>query len=182
MPDEFTLTTARLRLRPWQEADLAPFAALNADPRVMEHFRQCLSRAESDAFVERIQQHFREHGFGFWAVEDRESGQFVGKVGLGWAKFAAHFTPCIEIGWRLTYDSWGRGYATEAARAALDDGFERLALDEIVAFAATTNTRSHHVMERLGMTRSPADDFDHPNLPAGHRLERHVLYRQSQSA
>ncbi len=182
MPAEFTLTTSRLRLRPWREADLVPFAALNADPRVMEHFRKCLSRAESDDFVERMMVHFREHGFTFWAVEISESDQLVGMAGLGVAAFDAHFTPCVEIGWRFAYDYWGRGYATEAARAALDDGFERLELDEIVAFAAATNARSQRVMERLGMTRSPADDFNHPNLPTGHRLRRHVLYRMSRGS
>ncbi len=179
MPSEFTLSAARLRLRPWREADLAPFAAMNADPRVMEHFRKCLSRAESDEFVERMTVHFREHDFGFWAVELCESSQFIGLAGLSLATFTAHFTPCVEIGWRLAYDAWGHGYATEAACAALDDGFQRLELDEIVAFASATNTRSHRVMERLGMIRTPADDFDHPNVPTGHRVQRHVLYRIS---
>jgi RimJ/RimL family protein N-acetyltransferase len=179
---EFTLTTTRLCLRPWSEDDLGPFAALNADPRVMENFRQPLSRAESDAFVDRTMNHFREHGFCFWAVELRESKKLIGLAGLSWATFDAHFTPCVEIGWRLAHDYWGRGYATEAARAALDDGFGRLKLDEIVAFTAATNVRSRRVMERLRMTHSPTDDFDHPNLPPGHRLQRHVLFRLSQSS
>lgn len=181
MSSEFTLSTARLRLRQWREADLAPFAALNGDPRVMEHFVKCLSRTESDAFAREIMEHYREHGFCFWAVELRETSQLIGLAGLGVATFAAHFTPCVEIGWRLAYDYWNRGYATEAARAALDDGFRRCGLDEIVAFASLTNTRSHQVMERLGMTRSSRDDFDHPNKPAGHRLQRHLLYRISRA-
>jgi ribosomal-protein-alanine N-acetyltransferase len=182
MNDEFSLSTARLRLRPWREEDLAPFAALNADPRVMRYFKQPLTRAESDAFVERTMNHFREHGFCFWAIELRETRALVGLAGLSRATFPAHFTPCVEVGWRLAHDHWGRGFATEAAEAALDDGFGRLGLAEIVAFTAVGNERSRRVMDRLGMTRSAADDFDHPNLPPGHPLQRHVLYRATRSA
>jgi ribosomal-protein-alanine N-acetyltransferase len=177
MSTDPSVRTDRLLLRPWREDDLAPFAALNADPAVMEHFAKPLERAESDAFVARIQAHFAREGFGFWAVEAPGIAPLVGMVGLARPAFEAHFTPCVEIGWRLARDYWGRGYATEAARAALGYGFEQLDLDEIVAFTATGNARSRAVMERIGMTRSAEDDFDHPALPEGHRLRRHVLYR-----
>jgi RimJ/RimL family protein N-acetyltransferase len=176
MTDPF-LRTDRLLLRPWRESDLEPFAALNADPAVMEHFAKPLDRAESDAFVARIRSHFDRHGFGFWAVEAPGISDLVGLVGLAIPTFETHFTPCVEIGWRLSRAYWGKGYANEAARASLRYGFEQLGLDEIVAFTVPYNVRSRAVMERIGMTRSAADDFDHPNLPEGHRLRRHVLYR-----
>jgi ribosomal-protein-alanine N-acetyltransferase len=176
MPDQF-LRTDRLLLRPWRESDLEPFAAMNADPAVMEHFAKPLDRAESDAFVDRIKAHFDRHGFGFWAVEALDVAPLVGLVGLAIPTFATHFTPCVEIGWRLALAHWGKGYATEAASAALHYGFEQLGLGEIVAFTVPDNVRSRAVMDRIGMTRSADDDFDHPNLPEGHRLRRHVLYR-----
>jgi RimJ/RimL family protein N-acetyltransferase len=172
-----TLATARLVLRRWRDADLAPFAALNADPRVAEHLGGPLSRAASDALAERIAAHFARHGFGLWALEVRGGAPFAGFVGLSVPAFAAPFTPCVEVGWRLAAEHWGRGYATEAARVALDFGFATLGLDEIVSFTAVANLRSRRVMERLGMTHDPADDFDHPLLPPGHALGRHVLYR-----
>lgn len=178
-----TLTTPRLTLRPWETHDLPDFAALNADPEVMRHFPQPLSRAESDAFVDRIRLHSEAHGFGFWAVEaPGHPASFVGLVGLAAPRFQARFTPCVEIGWRLARAHWGRGYATEAASRALAYGFDVLRLPEIVAFTAVGNERSRAVMRRLGMRRDPADDFDHPNLPAGHTLQRHVLYRLSADA
>jgi RimJ/RimL family protein N-acetyltransferase len=172
-----TIRTARLELRPWRDEDRAPFAALNADPRVMEFFPKTLDRADSDAMAARLREHFDRHGFGLWAVEVPGVADFIGFVGLAVPRFEAHFTPCVEIGWRLAREHWGRGYATEAARAALAFGFRDLALDEIVSFTTTANLRSRAVMERIGMTRSPADDFDHPALPEGHPLRRHVLYR-----
>ncbi len=172
-----TLQTPRLLLRPWRDEDLAPFAAMNADPRVMEFFPKPLDRAESDAAVARIREHFARHGFGLWAVEVPGVAGFIGFVGLVMQRFEAHFTPCVEIGWRLAVEHWGRGYATEAARAALDFGFANLDFDEIVSFTTPANVRSRAVMERIGMTRSPEDDFDHPVLPEGHPLRRHVLYR-----
>ena len=172
-----SLRTERLLLRRWREADRAPFAALNADPEVMEHFPAPLSREESDAFVDRIEAFWAEYGFGLWAVERLDTGQFIGFDGLSMPSFEAQFTPCVEVGWRLAREHWGHGFATEAARAAMADGFDRLGLDEIVSFTATTNVRSMAVMERLGMTRDPRDDFDHPRVPEGHRLRRHVLYR-----
>jgi ribosomal-protein-alanine N-acetyltransferase len=166
-------------LRRWRDEDREPFAALNADPRVMEFFPGTLSRAESDALVDRIEAHFDKHGFGAWAIEVPGVAGFVGFTGLSVPRFEAPFMPCVEVGWRLAVDHWGKGYASEAARLALSYGFETLDLPEIVSFTATTNRRSTAVMERLGMRRDPADDFDHPALPEGHRLRRHVLYRLS---
>jgi ribosomal-protein-alanine N-acetyltransferase len=171
------LRTARLLLRRWRPEDRAPFAALNADPRVMEHLPRTLSRAESEAVATAIEAHFAEHGFGHWAIEISGTTAFAGFVGLAVPRFHAHFTPCVEIAWRLAAEHQGRGYATEAARAALACGFGPLGLDEIVSFTTPANTPSRRVMEKLGMTRDPADDFDHPLLPEGHPLRRHVLYR-----
>ena len=177
MSAKATIQTPRLHLRAWRDEDLAPFAELNGDPRVMEFFPKVLDRAESDARVAGIRDHFDRHGFGLWAVEVPGVAAFIGFVGLVVTRFEAHFTPCVEIGWRLARDHWGHGYATEAARAVLEFGFRNLGLDEIVSFTTTTNLRSRAVMERIGMTRSPDDDFDHPLLPEGHPLRRHVLYR-----
>jgi len=172
-----TIETERLRLRLWRAEDLAPFAALNADPAVMEHFPRPLDRAESDALVGRIGAHFDRHGFGFWAVELKDGGPLIGMVGLTVPLWTASFTPCVEIGWRLAAAYWGQGYASEAAARALDHGFGALGLAEIVACTLPGNRRSRAVMERLGMRRSAADDFDHPSVPAGHPMVRHVLYR-----
>ena len=171
------LSTARLLLRAWRDEDRPAFAALNADPAVMEFFPGVLERAESDAMAERIRAHWARHGFGLWAVEVPGVAPFIGYVGLSAPRFEAAFTPCVEIGWRLAAAHWGRGYATEAARAALAHGFGELALTEIVSFTVPANGRSRAVMERLGMRRDPAEDFDHPLLPPGHPLQRHVLYR-----
>lgn len=171
----------RVLLRGWSEDDLAPFAELNADPRVMEHFPALLTRAESDAFVrERIVPQLTELGFGLWAVEVPGVAPFIGYVGLLVHTFEADFTPCVEIGWRLAFAHWGKGYATEAARLALAFGFEEARLDEIVSFTVPANRRSIAVMERLGMAY--AGEFDHPRLPEGHVLRRHVLYRLSRSS
>ncbi len=178
MRDIPELRTARLHLRAWTAADLVPFAHLNGDPRVMEHFPAPLGRAESDALAARIAAHFAAHGFGLWAVAVPGVADFIGFVGLAVPSFTAHFTPCVEIGWRLSAAHWGAGYATEAAAAALDFGFGSLALDEIVSFTVPANQRSRRVMERLGMQRTADDDFDHPLLPPGHPLRRHVLYRR----
>lgn len=176
------LVTPRLRMRGWRDEDLAPFAVLNADPRVMEYFSKALARAESDAMVARIRAHFDRHGFGLWAVEAPGVAPFIGFVGLAVPSFQAHFTPCVEVGWRLAAEFWGRGYASEAAAQALAFGFEKLALEEIVSFTVPTNMRSRRVMERLGMTRSAQDDFEHPGYPEGHRIRPHVLYRMSRIA
>jgi RimJ/RimL family protein N-acetyltransferase len=169
--------TERLLLRRWREEDREPFAAMNADPTVMEHFPAPLDRAGSDTFVDRIIAQHEQHGWGLWALEVRDTGRFIGFTGLAVPRFEAHFTPAVEIGWRLAREAWGFGYATEAALAALAAGFDELGLDEIVSFTAVGNTRSRAVMERIGMLHDPADDFDHPGLPEGHPLRRHVLYR-----
>jgi RimJ/RimL family protein N-acetyltransferase len=164
-------------LRGWREEDLAPFAALNADAAVMEFMPKRLTRAESDAFADRIGAHFRDHGFGLWALEVPGVASFIGFTGLAVPRFEAHFTPCVEVGWRIAREYWGRGYAPEAAREALRYGFEVAGLAEIVSFTSASNLRSRRVMEKIGMTRDAADDFDHPSLPGGHPLRRHVLYR-----
>jgi len=168
------IETPRLVLRPWREADREPFARMNADPRVMEFFPACLSREESDALFDRAAAHLRDHGFTFFATELRHTGEFIGFIGLA---VEPHFNAGVEIGWRLAAEFWNQGLATEGARAALRFGFEELRLQEIVAFTATGNSRSRRVMEKLGMTYDPADDFEHPRLPEGHPLRPHVLYR-----
>lgn len=171
------IETERLLLRDWRETDLAPFAALNADPAVMEFFPKLLDRAESDAVAGRLAAHIAERGFGFWALERKDTGAFVGFTGLCVPRFEAPFMPAVEIGWRLARDQWGQGFATEAARAALDYGFGPLGLAEIVAFVVPENRRSRRVMERLGMAHDPAGDFDHPLVPEGNPRRRHALYR-----
>lgn len=171
------LRTERLLLRRWRDADLDSFAALNADPEAMRFFPAPLTREESDALAERWRSHLDAEGWGLWAVEVPGEADFVGCVGLARPGFEAHFTPAVEVGWRLARAHWGNGYATEAARAALSHGFGELGLDEIVSFTSKANEPSARVMERLGMTHDPADDFDHPRLPSGHRLRPHVLYR-----
>jgi RimJ/RimL family protein N-acetyltransferase len=150
---------------------------MNADVSVMKHFPALLTREESDSFVTKIESAFDDRGFGLWAVEIIGVAPFAGFVGLSVPAFEAHFTPCVEIGWRLAAQHWNRGYATEGARAALEFGFDVLQLDEIVSFTVPSNSASIRVMEKIGMTRNPADDFDHPVLPEGHPLRRHVLYR-----
>jgi RimJ/RimL family protein N-acetyltransferase len=171
------LRTERLCLRRWQPADRVPFAKLNSDPRVVEFLPGPLSPEESDAMADRIEAHFAQHGFGLWAVEIPDVVPFAGFIGLSIPRFEAPFTPCVEIGWRLDADYWNSGYATEGARAALAFGFESLQLKEIVPFTVPQNVRSRRVMEKIGMTHSPEDDFDHPMLPEGHPLRWHVLYR-----
>ena len=172
------LETERLILRGWDDADLAPFADLNADPEVMRYFPAPLDRAESDRMVQIARQRWAERGMCWWAVQPKD-GDFIGFVGLNSPGMQTHFTPCVEVGWRLARTAWGKGYATEAARASLDWGFQEEGLDQIVSFTATQNRPSRAVMERLGMTRDAAEDFDHPSLDAGHPLQRHVLYRMS---
>ena len=169
--------SARPVLRSWTDAHLEPFAALNADPAVMEHFPSLLSRVDSDALAQRIDAFLTDNGWGLWAVEVRDSGRFAGFTGLSPVGFTAHFTPAVEVGWRLAAWAWGHGYATEAAREALRIGFDEVGLNEIVSFTSVTNVRSQAVMQRLGMTHNPADDFNHPALPGDSPLRRHVLYR-----
>ena len=171
------LRTSRLLLRPWHDEDISGFAEMSADPAVMEYLLPFSERGLSvEAWVARARAHWDEHGFGQWVVELPGAASFIGVVGLGVVSYQAPFTPAVEVAWRLARAYWGRGYATEAAKAALAYGFDELALDEIVALTVPLNQRSRRVMERLGMTRSPADDFDHPRLPEG-PLRRHVLYR-----
>jgi ribosomal-protein-alanine N-acetyltransferase len=177
--DPSTLRTQRLLLRRWKGEDRAPYAAMNADPVVMEHFPAPLTRAQSDASVDRFERVWDERGLGLWAARRLDSGGFVGHVGLSPAEFDADFTPAVEVGWRLVAAEWGRGFATEGARAALASGFDQHGLAEIVSFTAESNERSWRVMERLGMRRDTDGDFDHPNVPEGHPLRRHRLYRLS---
>jgi RimJ/RimL family protein N-acetyltransferase len=169
------MRTERLVMRGWRETDREPFAQLNTDPEVMEHFPERLSREQSDAFADKIEAGFEERGWGLWALE--VDGTFIGYTGLQPVSFDAHFTPAVEIGWRLARDAWGHGYASEAARAAAAYAFAELELGELVSFTVPVNARSRAVMERIGMTHDPADDFDHPKLPDGHAMQRHVLYR-----
>lgn len=171
------IVTERLRLRPWTAADREPFAALNADALVMKHFLATLSRDESDALADRIEAKFQKQGFGFWAVEVPGVVPFAGFIGLSVPSFETHFTPCVEIGWRLAREHWNQGFATEGAAAVLRYGFGTLQLAEVVAFTAPGNARSRRVMEKLGMHYDSTADFDHPLIPAGHPLCRHVLYR-----
>ena len=170
--------TERLVLRQWRESDLEPFARLNADPEVMRYFPAPLSREQSDAMVDRLSGHIEAEGWGMWALERRDTGEFIGFTGLGVPRQVLPFQPCVEVGWRLVADAWGHGFATEAAREALRVGFDDLGLTEIVAFTAVPNLRSRAVMERLGMVRDAAEDFDHPAVDVGHPVRRHVLYRK----
>jgi RimJ/RimL family protein N-acetyltransferase len=174
-----SLRTARLLLRPWRDADVAAFVELSADPAVMEFFWP--NPGTREAWVERVRLHWEERGFGEWVVEIPGEAAFIGVIGLSTVGYEAHFTPAVEVAWRLARAYWGRGYATEAAQAALDYGFDVLGLAEIVAVTVPANLRSRRVMERLGMSRTPEDDFDHPNIPGG-PLKRHVLYRRRRAA
>jgi RimJ/RimL family protein N-acetyltransferase len=180
--DLIEFDTPRLRLRPWRESDLAPFAELAADPLVMEFLLPLPTRADSDAMVASFQARFAKNGWGLWVVEHKASGAFMGFTGLNSPAVDLPFSPCVEIGWRFARRWWGQGFASEAARAALDVGFERLGLEEIVAFTAWNNTRSSAVMERIGMREDVAGAFDHPLVPEGHALRRHKLYRLNRAA
>lgn len=171
------IETERLILRPWRENDFDAFAAMAADPKVMEFLLPLPDRAASDANAERLKTHIEEHGFGFWAMELRGLAPFIGFTGLLPLKPDAPYAPAVEIGWRLARPHWGKGYAVEAAKASLKYGFDELGLKEIVALTVPANIRSQQVMRRIGMVRNEADDFDHPGVPDGHPLKRHVLYR-----
>lgn len=175
------LTTERLLMRQWVESDLDPFAALNADPDVMEFFPAPLTRAESDALAERARADLDRRGYGLWALQVKATGEFIGFTGLAWQTFPAHFTPALEVGWRLARAAWGHGYASEAAAAAVARGFDASDVDEIVSMTARANVRSRRVMERLGMAHDPADDFLHPRVPDTSPLKAHVLYRRARS-
>ena len=171
------IETERLLLRRWKESDREPFARMNADPLVMEFLGPLLSREQTGALIEHAENHFDKHGFGPYAVELRETGEFAGFVGISVPTFQAHFTPCVEIGWRLKSESWGRGYATEGARRVVRHAFFEIGLNNLVSFTAEANLRSRRVMDKLGMSHVEEDDFDHPRVPAGSPLRRHVLYR-----
>jgi anti-anti-sigma factor len=171
------LRTDRLLLRRWRPEDREPFAALNADPVVMEHFPSVLTPAESDAFVDRIETRFDEYGYGLWAVEVPGVAPFIGFVGLAPVPDELPFAPAMEVGWRLARRHWGQGFATEGAWAALRCGTEDFGITEYVSMTAKTNLRSQRVMRRLGMTRHEREDFDHPRVPVGSPARRHVLYR-----
>jgi 3-dehydroquinate dehydratase / shikimate dehydrogenase len=179
-----SIKTKRLILRPWSDEDLEPFAQMNADPHVREYFPGLLSRQESNASVKVMSDHIQRCGWGFWAASLALTGEFIGFIGLEDVHFTAPFNklaPAVEIGWRLAFNYWGKGYATEGALAALEYGYEKLNLEEIVSFTAVVNQRSRHVMEKVGMHHSLEDDFDHPKLSEGHLLRRHVLYRLEKS-
>lgn len=171
------LTTERLVLRRWRESDYEPFAEMNADPRVMEFMPALLSGTQSDTLIHRISNGFERHGFGLCAAEHRSTGAFIGFIGLSVPTFEAHFTPAVEIGWRLGSAWWGQGLATEGAREILRYAFEEVALPSLVSFTVPANVRSRRVMEKLGMAHDSSDDFDHPGVPPGHPLRRHMLYR-----
>lgn len=173
------LHTNRLTLRSWRDSDRQPFAAMSVDPDVMRYLTPLPTPGAADAWIDRQRAHEAGHGFGIWAVAARESGVFLGAVGLVHVPYTAPFTPAVEVGWRLARHAWGRGYATEAAGAALQFGFEAAGLSGVVANAGRDHEASQQVMRRLGMTYDPADDFDHPRVPAGDPLRRQVLYRLS---
>jgi len=173
------ITTPRLVLREWRDADRDAFAQMNADPRVCEFLVRPVTRADSDDMVDHIDRCWRERGYGLWAAERRDSGAFIGYVGLWPAIFASPFTPAVEVGWRLAHEHWGNGFATEGAMEALRFGFEVITLPEIVSFTAKGNTRSIRVMERVGLRRDPHGDFVHPAFESDQPAREHVLYRLS---
>ncbi len=170
--------TERLILRDWQESDFAPFRAMNMDPNVMEFFPNTLSNSETDAFAGRIKSEFEKCNYGLFAVEEKESREFLGFIGFHWAAFDSDFTPCIEIGWRLKFDAWGKGFATEGAAACLKYGFDTLGFDKVYSFTSKLNIRSESVMKKIGMKKIA--EFDHPNIDEGSELKTHVFYMISQ--
>lgn len=172
--------TERLAFRVWQDQHRAPFAALNSDPEVMRYFPALVSAEQTNASIDMWRSQFEERGWSNWAVERKETGELIGFIGLSIPKRQLPFSPCVEIGWRLKRSAWGKGYATEGAKACLRIGFERLGLTEIVSFTTLTNLPSRRVMERIGMTNSNAD-FEHPAVPEGNPLRPHCLYKISQA-
>ncbi len=169
--------TERLLLRGWRDDDRDAFAAMNADPEVMRHFHTTMTREQSDAMVDRIESALQTQGWGLWALQRHDTGEFIGFTGLAVPAHDLPFNPCVEVGWRLARSAWGRGFATEAGREALRVAFGEVDLEEVVSLTSVLNTPSRAVMERLGMTRDPGDDFEHPAVPKGHPLRPHVLYR-----
>jgi RimJ/RimL family protein N-acetyltransferase len=175
--DTQTIETPRLLLREWRDEDLEPFSHMNADERVCEFLGKTFTPEETRAMVERNRADFQEQGFALWALEVKGGAAFIGYTRLGIPSFQAHFTSCVEIGWRLSFEHWGKGYATEAAKAVLNHAFTRLGIDEIVAFTVPKNGRSRAVMEKIVMKHDLHGDFNDPELPANHHLSRNVLYR-----
>jgi ribosomal-protein-alanine N-acetyltransferase len=171
------LETSRTILRAWRDGDVEEWVALGADARVMEFMPSLIERADAERSAQRLREGLERDGYGWWVLEVKDVASFAGVVALQNVPSDLPFTPAFEVGWRLRYDQWGRGYATEAARAALDFAFDELGHSEVVALTAAINLRSQAVMERLGMTRDPRDDFEHTRLEPGHRLRPHVLYR-----
>lgn len=177
IPLTVSIPTERLLLRRWQPSDMDFFMAMNGDPVIMEYFLKPLDAAGCQKMMGWIENHFSTHGFGFWAVEGLRERELIGMVGCAWFEEPAPFTPAVEVGWRFIPSAWGKGYAAEAARASMQHVFKNDITAEIVAFTAVNNLNSQRVMQKLGMTRKAEDDFDHPKVPAGHPLQRHVLYR-----
>lgn len=171
------IETERLVLRPWRDEDIEPWAAMNADPRVMEFFPNTYTQEYASEMAAYLRARLEKDGYGWWVAEIKNGKRFAGNLALQYVPFEAHFTPALEIGWRLAFDAWGHGYATEGARALLDFAFKDLQCAQIVAMTAALNVRSQRVMQRLGMTHAAADDFEHPRLQPCHRLRPHVLYR-----
>src|SRR5579871_633032 len=180
-PKEFAIRTKRLILRSWKQSDLDPLAKMNADPKVMEYYPSVKTFQESLEEYHRFLDQFKKNSWGYWAVSVIAGPEFIGFIGLNQESFISHFTPAVEVGWRLDFEHWRQGYAREGAIASLRYGFETLHLNEIVSFTVPENFRSRTVMEKIGMHRDPKDDFDHPRLPDGHKLRRHVLYRISRN-
>ena len=176
------ISTPRLILRAWTDQDLDAFAEIQADPIVMQHFTMTMSRDETSQMLKRICEHFDKHGFGWWAAALKDTGRFIGYIGLSIPQYEMKFTPCVEVAWKLASDTWNQGLATEGASAALDYAFEVLKLKEVVSYTTLENHSSRRVMQKIGMIADPEYDFDHPKIPAGHRLCRHVFYRISQKA
>ncbi len=170
------IVTERLILRAWRREDRAPFAAMNADPEVMRYFPEMLDEADSNAAVDRFERYFAESGITFYAAEEQASGQFVGTIGMRHAPANLPVAPVIEVGWRLAAHVWNRGYATEGARAVVCAAFTLLEAPRVLAFTTPPNTASRRVMEKVGLVRDAARDFDHPDLPEDHPMRRHVVY------
>lgn len=170
------IETSRLKLRHWKDSDQKPFAELNRDPEVMEYFPDILTEAESNLMIQRITAKFDENGWGFWAAELKDTHDFIGFVGLNSPTANLPFTPCVEIGWRLSRKHWGNGYATEAAQAVLKFAFENISVTEIVSFTPLQNIRSQSVMQKIGMTNT-GQNFIHPSVPVGDKLQEHVLFK-----
>ena len=174
MPN-YIFQSPRLGFRNWSDGDIAPFAEINSDPEVMTYFPKPLSFAETKGLVQRLQKYYTDYGYTFYAVDRLEAAEFIGFIGMKYQTFESFFTPCVEIGWRLKRSAWGKGFATEGAKACLNSGFDTLGFLEIYSITAIPNLRSERVMQRIGMEK--IGEFDHPSLEEGHVLQRHVIYR-----